>query len=321
MKRTPNYYVAVYSAQECVICSPNDAMTRLPCVPHDAPPDDQQLLTLQNTVKAFTKHRLVVLVPDSWLSVTEHQIDHPIPPPLQPLAALSYAAEATFTAPDSVRLSYQYALLSSKQAILTVFACSVAWFEQLCKPFQANAAPYLIVPASQWFDNAVPARRKTWRYCQKNALLIYQPDQDRRRQSRRLWWGLLISSLILNAAAGWFLLALQHTTQGLEIDQQTALQRQPEWSNSPSQHGFVDSVLGLTQALPRSVRVLSVSKEKGRAELRMLLPASHLDSMLAGWRRQQPTWQWQLIEHEGRSLSPAQSVEVVNVSITILAGE
>ncbi|MBR7889967.1 hypothetical protein J9B83_13695 [Marinomonas sp. A79] len=320
MKRTPNYFVAVYSAQGCEICSPDNAIAHLSHETDEAP-DDQQLLTIQASINAAAKSRLVILLPDAWLSVTEHQIDHQVPPKLLPLAALSYAAEATFTPPESVMLNYQQSSLPSKQTGLTVFACSVAWAEQLRRPFQTKVDTCLLVPESQWHDDTVPVRRRTWRYCQKKSLFVYQPDQDRRRQGRRLWWCLLVLSLILNTAAGLYFLSLKHTTEAAQVAQQATLNSQPEWFHSTQKEGFVDAILALMQALPRSVRVLSLVGEEERAELRLLLPASNLEPLLSNWRQQQPNWQWQWVEHGSVAISPTQPVEVVNVSITILASE
>ena len=127
MKLMSAYSVAVYSAQTCTLYDPSQAsnLASLRSSSNAPPPDPQQLDSIQQDLvvdQDFNCSRIIVLVPDAWLSVSQHRVDHLIPSPLRPLAALSYAVETTFSPPDSLLFSYQYEALSSQQSQLVVFA-------------------------------------------------------------------------------------------------------------------------------------------------------------------------------------------------------
>jgi len=325
MLLTCDYSVVVYSTHKCVICTPTDAEEVLNeyVSNNDASPDVDQLKTIQKAALLTCdslQSRLVILVPDNWISVSDHPIDHIIPSSLLPLAALSYAVETTFAPPDSLLLSYQQEALPSKQARLTVFACSCSWAKQLYSPFEPQAKSYLVMTFGQWRDGS--SRVSSWSQCSKRALSRYEPDREKRQKNNRLWLVLGVLTVFIHGLGYGYYVLLQQRVEALRESRQGVIDAQTSWLSSNEPGSFVLSGLSLIQALPKSARLtlFESGKEKGAARqifFQMTVPKQDLDSLLIHWRKQYPDWRWEVkdITQKVSTMLPKQ--EVVDVSISV----
>jgi len=321
MKLMHAYSIAVYSAQECTLYDSSKTANLVDCysLNNDPLPNTSQLELIQRSLTLdypIDVSRIIILVPDAWLSVSQHRIDHLIPSSLLPLAALSYAVEATFSPPDSLLFSYQYEVLPEQQSQLTTFACSSEWAKQLCLPFQSIAKSCLLMPMGQW--EAIALRNRSWSYCFPRALSVYQPEKSKRLKARRLCWCLIVVSLLVQGVASICFLSLhQKSTQAL-IARQKIQATQSAWSSMDDSNGFSASVLNLVQALPMSARLECFESEAQQASLQMTLPIQDFKLLLEAWRLQNPDWLWNVEQQPHRFVSPTvQKEEVVDVSIKV----
>jgi len=321
MKLMPTYSVAVYSAQKCLYFDSSETVRFADSmsVSDDTIPDSHQLKTIQQTLSlqsAPSTSRIIVLVPDNWLSVSQHRIDHPISSSLLPLAALSYAVETTFAPPESVMFSYIQEALPAKHTLLTVFACSNEWAQQLLEPFQSFAKSCYVIPQGQWVDKK--SRANAWFLCAQRALSFYQPDKEKRKKARHLWGYLLLLSLLIHSfAAVYFWTLQQHSEKALLTYQQTRLV-QSDWMMAQDEGNiFFESVLGLIQALPMSARLGQFDGSASFVSFEMVLPKQELGLLLGRWQKQRPDWRWE-IEQSPHYLSLTMNQEeVVGVSVSV----
>lgn len=320
MKLMSDFSVAVYSAQECKFYSSSKTANLADLsAPRNAPlPDSQQLDAIHNSLKndqEFACSRVIILVPDAWLSVSQHRVDHLIPSSLRPLAALSYAVETTFSPPDSLLFSYQYEALSAQQSQLAVYACSSGWAEQLSLPFLSISKTCLLMPIGQW--EAISSRKRSWLSCSLRALSLYQPEKQKRLKTRRLCWCLVVSSLLLHSSASAYFFFLDQESKYAQAERQAIQATQSAWSSSHDSNEFSASVLGLIQALPMSARLGYFKSEDQRAFLKMTLPAKDLALLLVVWRKHNSDWRWEVEQKPHHLASPLAQKEVVDVSIKV----
>ena len=320
MKLISDYSVAVYSAQECTLYNSRKAanLVDFSLSSDDSPLDSQQLNIIQQGLvvdQDLNLSRIIILVPDAWLSVSQHRIDHLIPHSLRPLAALSYAVETTFSPPDSLLFSYQYEVLSAQQSQLVVFACSSTWAEQLCLPFQSIAKDCLLMPMRQW--EAIRLRNPSWLSCSQRALSMYQPEKRKCLKARRLCWYLVFFSLLVNSVASIYFFSLHQQSAQSLIVRQKIQATQSAWSTVYNSNEFSESVLKLVQALPRSARLGYFESEDKRSFLQMTLPVQDLNLLLVEWYRQNPDWRWEVEQQPYHLSSPVSQKEVVDVSIEV----
>jgi hypothetical protein len=320
MKLMSDYSVAVYSAQECTLYNSNKAasLVDFSLSSNTSQPDSQQLSTIQQDLvvdQNLKLSRIIILVPDAWLSVSLHRVDHFIPSSLRPLAALSYAVETTFSPPDALMLSYQYEELSTPQSELTVFACSNEWGEQLCLPFQSIAKFCLLMPLSQWA--AMPLRTRSWASCSRRALSVFHPEKEKRIKARRLCWCLIVCSLLVHCFASIHFISLHQQSAQAYIEHQQIQATQSAWSSTQNTNEFSESVLGLVQALPMSARLTYFESEGERAFLQITLLEEDLSLLLMEWRKHNPDWRWEIEQQPHSLFSPMSQKEVVDVSIEV----
>lgn len=320
MKLMSAYSVAVYSTQTCTLYDSSQASNLASRFPSSnaPPPDPQQLDNIQRGLvvdQDFHCSRIVVLVPDAWLSVSEHRVDHLIPSPLRPLAALSYAVETTFSPPDSLLFSYQYEALSSQQSQLVVFACASEWAEVLCLPFESIAKTCLLMPIGQW--RAIQSRTRSWGACSQRALSVYQPEKRKRVKARRLSWALVVLSLLTHSVASAYFVSLNQESEQALAARQKIQTSQSAWSSTNNDKAFSSSVLSLVQALPISARLGYFESEGQRAFLQMTLPVKDFELLLEAWRQHNPDWRWEVEKQPHDLASPVVKKEVVDVSIEV----
>lgn len=322
MKLTPNIAVAVYSARQCSLLAIGDAFELVKeSVTHtDLAPDSNHLLAIQRDVQPThylpNVSQLVIVIPDSWLSVSQHLIDHVIPPSLLPIAALSYAVETTFSPPETLLFTYQQTVLVDKQTHLKVLACSTEWADQLCAPFQEWAKTMCIISVSQWLDTKPLSPHRVGSYCQRNALKTYQPANNKRHKTRRLLGALILLSTLLNglAVVYWFGLQ-QHTDQALTL-RDTHRHAQDAWLDSQQTDDFSDAVLALLKTLPKSVRLVWVSGDALHMRFKMTVSEHELGRLLADWQQQYPEWQWKVDPLRSAS-STFNQQGVMDVSVSV----
>lgn len=320
MKLMSAYAVAVYSAQACTLYDPSQAsnLASLFSSSNASAPDPQQLDSIQQGLvvdQDLNCSRIIVLVPDAWLSVSQHRVDHLIPSPLRPLAALSYAVETTFSPPDSLLFSYQYEALSSQQSQLVVFACGSEWAETLCLPFQSIAKTCLLMPIGQW--RAIQSRTRSWGSCSQRALSVYQPEKRKRVKARRLSWCLVVLSLLIHSVASAYFVSLHQKLEQALVARQKIQKSQSAWSSTNNDNAFSSSVLSLVQALPMSARLGYFESEGQRAFLQMTLPSQDLELLLLAWRQNNPGWRWEVEKLPHDLVSPVVKKEVLDVSIEV----
>ncbi|MEO9276024.1 hypothetical protein ABFY09_14400 [Marinomonas sp. 5E14-1] len=328
MKLIKPYSVALYSADKCTFYDRNEIEKRIDTSlqSSDFIPDSSQLFAMQKTLfinDCKVKSRAVILVPDHWLSVSKHVLEPLTPSSLLPLAALSYAVESTFSAPETVLFSFRKALVEDKQIQLSVFACSAEWNKQLVSPFQSKNVSCLIVPISLW-QSTKPSLR-SWSALSKYALSSYQPDYKKSQQMKRLWLCLLLFSVSIHSIAYGYFLSLEQRIHQSLTERQSLLERQSAWASYQEPNDFVLSTLRLMQALPTSVRLVSFDGQNQQADFQLTLTQEEFEPLLISWQQRFPNWRWQVSElHQTSSdvLSLSESSkEVLDVFISVFESE
>ncbi|MDB4837058.1 hypothetical protein OAH87_01135, partial [Marinomonas sp.] len=172
-----SYSVAVYSIRGCQLCLPCDlkavldGLSDMPALPLELDQLKEIKVSLPNKARGRFS-RLLILVPDEWLAVSNSRTEDAIPSKLLPLAALSHAAEITFSSPESLWFSYQYEKVARHHFELTVFACSAELADALLEPFQEEYIPCVLMPLRQW--KALKPKHKSWASLTKSGLSRYQ---------------------------------------------------------------------------------------------------------------------------------------------------
>ncbi|WP_418138419.1 hypothetical protein AB8616_15835 [Marinomonas sp. RS-M-Aa-14] len=159
------YSVAIYSAENCTFHTPSESAKWLTSrALEDCVTIDSSHLVLIQQALSFdsipTCSRIVVLIPDDWLSISQCSLEHSVPSSLLPLAALSHAVETSFLPPETLVFNYQCLEESVGDRQLRVFACAAEWAEQLCLPFQSTAKSCLLMSQSQWLG--IPSHDRSW---------------------------------------------------------------------------------------------------------------------------------------------------------------
>lgn len=323
MKLLSDYSLAVYSAKECKLFKSRDAanLAGLSSLNNDPRPSSQSLEFIQQGLQIDREDiasRVIILVPDTWLSVSQHRIDHQIPSSLLPLAAMSYAVETTYSVPDSLLFSYQYQELSAQQSLLTVYACTNEWADELCLPFSSKSKTCLLMSVSQWTE--IQSRKMSWHVCSEWALSKYNPEKEKRLKAKRLYWSLVVFSLLLHIVASTYFFSLDQESTDIQLARKTIQATQSSWASNRHSEDFSSSILGLIQTLPASARLGHFESKDRRAFLQMTLPAADLQLLLAEWRQHNPDWQWEVEQKPHRIDAPATQKEVVDVSIEVFKG-
>lgn len=332
MKLMNAYSVAVYSAQKCTIFDGSDVDQIICSCPQGQEflPDSTQLKSIQNKIllnnasvndSTFNdcifndNTKIVVIVPDDWVSISQHRIDHIVPTALAPLAALSYAVETTFSAPETLLFHYQHTVQEGKQTQLTVFACSSEWATQLCLPFQALGASCLLMCQTQWFD--VSVRNRSWSALLKKSLSVYQPNKEKHKRAKRLWLTLIALSLLIHSGAYSYFLTLQQQTEFALMDRQKVLAFKSGWESAQTSSAFVEVAIALVQALPASVRLAQFDADSEQAVLQVTLPRSELAPLTNLWRHNDSSLQFKWDQTSDGDTVEVSGEEVIDVSISI----
>lgn len=324
MKLIKSYSLALYSAEQCTLYNKNEIDKQVDLSPQssDFIPDALQLVAIQQSLALenwAAESRIVILVPDHWLSISNSILDSSTPPSLMPLAALTYAVESTFSTPEMVWFNYQKKRLEDNRIQLSVFACSEEWSKQLCSPFSSKNASCLIVPVSLW-QNIKPRSRR-WSTLSRHALSHYQPDHEKQRTCKRLWCCLLVLSVLVHSLAYGYFSSLEQRIHLLLTDRQSLLERQTAWATHQDSNDFVFSVLGLMQELPTSVRLVSFDGGSQQADFQLTLTQEEFAYLFSRWEQDFPHWHWQVFESfqaaNSISLPVESNQEVLDVFVSV----
>ena len=313
MKRISPDCVVFYTVSQCYVYTSKSWSEALRFDVEDTSPvpNDEQIKLLQlnlNHKVLAAKRQVLIVVPNSWLSESDHQITHSLSKKLAPLAALAFASETTFAPPSEIFFHHSVAKLNKDVFQLHVIACSKMLMELLSLPFQA-AQRCQLVSLQQWkTQSSRRLARYTWHHYE---LAKYQPEEDRRRGSRQRWLAFILASMSLHL----LLLGYFYTLDREHNQQQVALQQQRTQSLILPQRGsvFVSQLLTMLRALPKDIRVSSLHSEQLTATAYLALPGNRLAILLAQWRQDYPGWRWQILPQNVL----LESQEVVDVALRI----
>lgn len=319
MKLTPNYSLAVYSSKKCVLVESTESTQLSFQLPFDdPPPNPEELCLIQQSLAAEMLLRTrycVVLVPDTWVSRSTHRIEHHVPPALQPLAALSYAAETTFSAPDVLLYSYQYQIINQSTSTFTVFSCTTEWAEQLLAPFKKCGVVCFLMPHGL-YSQINPGILSWWRYSQR-ALSVYQPEKAKRNRSRLLWGVLLGLSILLNSMSFYYFTHLENRLKVVVISYQEKRALHQSGLSTQEPDDFVLSTLQLVQTLPHSVRLSHFVTQTDQAEWQITATKLDLDLLLTNWQERFPAWRWDVMKQPHSTSYVSHQKEVVDAFIKV----
>ncbi|MBJ7538081.1 hypothetical protein [Marinomonas transparens] len=315
-----SFFVAVYSTTQCSLFDSHKvpiASGLLP--PGDAlVPDASRIEAMQNRLFSEQNERIknvVVVVPDDWLSISEHEVDHLIPPKLAPLVALTYAVEDAFAPPENLRFSYRQKVVQGQHTRLMVFTCTGEQADLFCSPFKQRGMSCLLVPHKQWLN--AQREKKPWRWFVQQSLQAYQPEKEKRQEFRRLIACLASISLLVNLIAYLCFDSWNKQSRDVLFERQQIMVTQSSWSSNDSLHSASDIALKLTQGLPISVRLNSVEGNALTAVVMLTLAEDDAALLLDSWREKQPEWQWKMERLSSDEPLSGGQEEVVDVAISI----
>ncbi len=310
-----NYSIALFSGQACQLFHSSEYHELLPRLVTPEP-SNPSVEKINECLQDFDFEsldcvsRLLILVPDEWLSVTQHSLDHPVSARLLPLAALSFAVESTYATPDNTLYAFQHKTASNLDTQLTVYACSKSWSEPLFSAFQQQGRHCILVAYSQF--KHFPSR--SWSYCTGQQISGYHPEYEKQQRVRRyLWLGVVFSLAIHFVALGlyWY---LEQAVESAGIGYQQVVDVTSNWLQDQQAPPFVSTALTLVQGLPATVRVEGFSVQREQADMRFSLPKSMLEMVMDNWQSAYPNWRWIVVQD---SFSTLDQEEVVNVSIQV----
>ena len=297
MKLTTGYSIAVYTAEKCTLYDLGTVDDAIDCVDQfrDSPPSKVRLNAIQKSLSIHSDSadsNIIILVPDDWLSTSQHNLDQIIDSALLPLVALSYAVETTFSAPETLLFSYQKKIMHDQQPQLTVYSCSTDWAEQLSQPFTERGSSCFIMSITQWKN--LKSGKKTWSYLVKQALSIYQPDYEKRKARKRRWFCLILFSVLIQSTAYVYSSSLAERAKQAGVDRAYVLEKKSLWASEQESNAFIESALTLVQVLPSSVRLVSFDGKDEVVNIKLTLSRKDLTALLEGWRKQYPLWHWEI---------------------------
>ena len=309
--------VVFYSVSECHVYDVSHLPEGLPfdSDKEKSLPSDVQIDAIQAQLdheSLVNKKHILIVVPDAWLSISEHQLDHPLSKKLAPLAALAFATETTFAPPDSIFYYYRVTKLSKQSSRLNIVACSRNTMEHLSLPFQKSAKCSGIISQQQWLQR--PHHRFNLILLSHQYLAVYQPEEKKQQNARKRWICLVLASVVLHVAFFTFFYSINTDYENQRIEQQTAQAQQivlPKQGNI-----FVGAVLATLRTMPREVRLSSFQSKNNTASIRLSLPEDTLQPLLTQWRQKHPNWRWQMsIVQSGAGSLKTQ--EVIDVDLIV----
>ncbi|MEO9653646.1 hypothetical protein [Marinomonas sp.] len=317
---TPLYCVALYSSTQCLIYPKNfnleDALEAQGTDPQI--PTDDQLRALQarclvgrGKVKKALKKRLVVLVPDHWITVIDHKIEK-LPKDVAPLAALSIAAESIFVPPEQISFAYRQHKHPEEGNFLKVFACPTSWCELLCEPFRVYSQSVWLM--SYWQYQQAMKSAAPWRWFHRFKLAPYNPELETRQQLKVKLYSLLGLSLVLHLL-GW--IGLNWITPAQVVTTSNIQEAQEDRTSPSNNRHQLASVVVLAQNLPETMHLQTLEADFQHAHLEVTAPLTRLEELIKNKATEFPQWEWNIeFLHRHPSAYPNQQ-EVVDAKIVV----
>jgi len=310
-----NYSIALCSGQACQLFHSSEYRELLPRLEasESLTPSVESInacLQMFDFASLDSVSRLLILIPDEWLSVTQHSLDHPVSARLLPLAALSFAVEATYATPDNTLYAFQHKTTSNLDNQLTIYACSKSWSEPLFSAFQQQGRHCILIAYSQFKD--FPSR--SWSYCTGQQISGYHPEYEKQQKVRRCLWLGVISSLMIHCLGVGLYWYLEQAAKSADMAYQQVMDVTSNWSQDQQASPFVLTALNMVQSLPDHVRVEAFQGHGEQAQIHFSLPHSMLKRVLDNWRSMHPQWRWKVEEN---ALLTVDQEEVVNVSVQV----
>ena len=314
------YKIAVFAGQTCQLFASVDSLAIASAMQQDSMEATDQRETQLAALASFdfsqlsAAKRILVLVPDDWVKVTQPIIEHPVSAQLLPLAALSYAVEVTFATPQETHYAFLQERIHAKQTRLTIFACAQNWLEDLLAPFEEQGASCILMPFSLYQK----LNSKSWSACYVQRLTSFQPNFQRQQRVRQYLLVGLVVSLFLHCVAGFYYYYLHDAINNARIGHAQILDVQSNWLQDQQTQAFPLSVLNLMQELPKEVRVEQFYAYQQQANMQLVLPKNILEQLLETWQERYPSWRWSLVQS---AVIQAPSQELVNAYIQIVTDE
>lgn len=267
--------------------------------------DDSQL-----EQKAFA----LIVVPDAWLSISEHTLDHAVPKQLAPLAALAFAVETAFSSPDTLWFRYQL-FYDHKISKMRVMACTHSLAKQVCKPFHDRGMRCCLVSCQQWqaYQNKKFA---VWRLAQQG-LRPFDPELSRRRHHRTMWASFIVACMLLQTGLVMHDYRLHQELGALDEQLKMVQSRRQQAVSLPDNHPFLVHVLSKVRSLPTSVRLSSFSSNVNTADLVLSMPNAQLQPLLARWQDEEPRWRLKINKKAQDQNAMDSRKEVMDVAVSI----
>lgn len=308
--------VVFYTASRCYIYDAARLPKSVQLIPEatSSRPDSAQLdalfATLEHETITNKKHLLIVL-PDEWLAISQHEIARSMSKTLAPLAALAFAVESTFASPETILFNYRLKRLHKRHYLLNLIACPQAFADDLMRPFREKGAQCQIVSYQQW--QSLAGKRFALYRLMKQSLNLYQPKQAKEKANQQRWLGLIAISLLLNLVLFGYFYSLNQTH--MRLQQNLAKHQSEPFLQPNSVASFPVVLLAKLRTLPMGVRLSKFQTSSTQAQVYLSGRASELNTLVARWRKASPHWQWVM-----RSLAPANSTdkkEVVDVALVV----
>jgi hypothetical protein len=168
---------------------------------------------------------------------------------------------------------------------------------------------------TQWFDESV--RNRSWFSLRKMALSVYQPDKEKHKRAKRLWFTLILLSLFVHSGAYFYFVALQQQSESALMDRQSVSMLKSGWESSQTSTPFVESTIVLVQGLPNSARLMQFDSSFDQAVLQVTLPQQELAPLIELWRQSHASLQFKWEQISNGDMMEWSAGEVIDVSISI----
>ncbi|GAB3484272.1 hypothetical protein [Marinomonas epiphytica] len=312
--KNSNYCMVWYTAQGCEVLPARQSPKNYASAQEASisAPDLEELATWQSQLSLTdipSQSRVVVVIPNAWVSSSKHRLEYDLSSMVAPIAALSFAVESTFLAAENLAFSYQQYHTKNDGNMMQVDACDNQLRRQLCLPFWRHKSPVTLLSYNQYCLGLKQAKPlKWWRL---NALQPYKPEQKRVRDYRSKWcvFALVICALQLFLWVGKVGLTREAPRQ--QIVKASA----NDINESPS---LVQNALLLSQSLPTSSRVRAVEVTAQSASIFASMPTQDLAHFQQQQAKSKATGDWH-VRVLGNQPPLGSNTEVRDVLITASA--
>lgn len=313
---TSNYCVAWFTSAGCELLSagqyPQDLSCFQACQGNLPDLDTLKKSQCQLECSQLPAQCLVIaVIPDAWVTMSQHPLDSYLGRLVAPIAALSFAVESSFLEADRVAFSYQQQATKDDGYVMDLVVCDNQLRHQVCLPFWQRKSPVVLLSYSQYKKGEKHKRPlHTWR---ANKIQRYKPDQVRVRNYRLHWCAFILCCFILQLSlwGGSYFLSIP-----LEVVSEKEEPSVPVLREMPK---TLHAALVMSQALPTSVRVLALKGDAQVAKIFASMTPQDLDEIVAAGFQQFANvhWQHEVVRRQA-SLSARQEVHDVVFTVESL---